>query len=288
MNELLNNKSRPAVRRRRKTAEKPPMPPSLKAEAEKTIKRHARRHRSPGVAVEVEKVSETGYVVGSPHSDPDAWEAMVCDALGTRSVSTAQTFLYQLTELCTQQWHQSEDGQSGEWYPDERELNMILNVVAGIKPKNEMQAALAAQMVAVHLMMMKVAERCLRTFNCGDPHMVAAASKLARTFAIQTEALAKLQGRRTSRQKITVSYEKHEHKHVHVEGGGSGIASQACEPRDCRDGEDRRQAGTHASRSALLGPNSSGIVVPMSRHQEQEPVPNTRRGKRVGRTEGCR
>jgi hypothetical protein len=57
---------------------------------------------------------------------------MVCDALGTRSASTAQTFLYQLTELCTPEWHPSTvEGGHGNWCPDELELNMILHIVAG-------------------------------------------------------------------------------------------------------------------------------------------------------------
>lgn len=263
MNELLNNKSRPAARRRRKTAEKPPMPPSLKAEAEKTIKRHARRHRSPGVAVEVEKVSETGYVVGSPHSDLEAWEAMVCDALGTRSIATAKTFLFQLTELCTQNWHPSEDGQSGEWCPDERELNMILNVVAGIKPKNEMQAALAAQMVAVHLMQMRLSARALGKGYI-VPEDAAIAGKLARTFAMQIDALSRLKGKRSSsKQTITVRQEKHvhHHQHAHFDGGGSEIRAQPHEAGG---------AGEPPKRAPLPCPKQDGEIVPFPSDEGQE------------------
>ncbi|MEO6582363.1 MAG: hypothetical protein ABIN68_06105, partial [Sphingomicrobium sp.] len=174
------------LRRFRKASQKPGMPANLEAQAGSARKRHKKRHANPGVAIEVEKVTDRGYSLASPHSDTEAWQAMVCDALGTRSEATALTFLYQLTELCQRIWHSNGEAGEGEWVPDECELNMILNMVSGIKPKNEMQAALAAQMVAVHMMTMKVAERCLRVYGCADPHLAAAASKLARTFAIQT------------------------------------------------------------------------------------------------------
>ncbi len=128
------------------------MPVNLEPLAEKARERHRKRHANPGVAVEVEKVTPAAYRLASPHSDTEAWQAMVCDALGTRSEATALTFLYQLTELCDRDWHPDDEAGGGEWVPDECELNMILNMVASIKPRNEMEAALAAQMVAVHLM----------------------------------------------------------------------------------------------------------------------------------------
>ncbi len=196
---------------------------------------------------------------------------MVC----TRSEANALTFLYQLTKLCEQNWHPDDKAGGGEWVPDECELNMILNMVSGIKPKNEMQAALAAQMVAVHLMAMKVAQRCLRIYDCADPHLVGAASKLARTFAIQTEALAKLQGRKTSRQKITVSYEKHEHKHVHMHRGEEENGSQP----HARNGD--------APLTSLLSDDTAGKALRLSSGERAARVPDARR-ERVRSAKGSR
>ena len=200
----MNRRAKPAVRRPRKAADKPPMPAHMEASAAKAIKRHRQRLLNPGVAVEVVKVGEP-YVLSSPHRDNAAWEAMVCDALGTRSVSTAQTFLYQLTELCSQNWHPSEvEGEHGQWCPDEAEVNMVLNMVAGIKPRNELEAAQAAQMVAVHLMTMRLSAKALKGAVVA-PQDAAIAGKLARTFVMQAEGLAKLRGRKpTTRQTITV------------------------------------------------------------------------------------
>ena len=70
---------------------------------------------------------------------------------------------------------------------NENEFSAALAMVNSIKPKNEMEAALAAQIVAIHLLQMKVAARAIK-FDY-DTKMVAVAGKLARTFAIQLETL---------------------------------------------------------------------------------------------------
>lgn len=261
--------------------DKPPLPKILEPAVAEAKARHRQRHANPGVAVEVEKTSKTGYVLASPHSDTDAWQAMICDALGTRSDATAQTFLSQLTELCTPSWRPAEDPDGpGEWCPDERELNFILNFVAGVRPRNEMEAALAAQMVGVHLVQMRLLARTL-----GSGYVVAedaaVLSKLARTFVTQIEAMAKLKGGKTSRQKITVKHEKHvhTHQHVHIEGGASENGSQAHGTRDAG-------AVQLEGRPALPSPDSSGVVVPMPRYEGKEPVPDSRRSKRLGGSEG--
>lgn len=250
------------------------MPAVLAPAAAKAIERHRLRHANPGVAVELSKSPGT-YDVVSPHNNRGAWQAMICDALGTRSESTARTFLLQLTELCGKVWHPADaDGQGGEWYPDETELNMVLNMVAGIRPANEMQAALAAQMVAVHLMTMKAAAQAMQ--GCGmDERTAAIAGKLARTFVMQTDALGKMKGRKTSRQKITVAYEKHEHKHVHVHRGEDGNGGQS-------HATDR--AGKPAFRAALPSSDETGNVMLLPCGEREARLPNARR--KVGRSDG--
>lgn len=119
------------------------------------------------------------------------------------------------------------------------------------------------------MMAMSVAERCLRVYKWADPHLAAPASKLARTFAIQTETLAKLRGRRVSRQKITVAYQKHEHQHVHVhrgteKTGGQPHATEAVAPV-------RPLLSADPSIEALPGTGSEG----------QTSLPDARRRKRL-------
>lgn len=278
----------------RKASQKPPMPESLEPLATKAKGRLRRRHANPGVVVEVEKMSAFGYRLASPHSDHDSWEAMICDALGTRSVSTAKTFVHSLTQLCRQNFHpiEGEEG-GGEWCPDEFELNMVLNIATSIKPRNEMEAAMAAQMTAVHMMTIKTAALALEGWGT-DPRAAALSAKLARTFTLQWEALMRYRGkRRTTRQNIAVSHEKHihnhHHQHVHIQGGGSEIGGQACEPRDSRNGGNNRGAAgvEHERCPALHGPDSSGVALPMPGHQGEGQVPPARGSKGLRSAEGC-
>ena len=246
------------LRRLRRAKDKPPMPKILEPLAEKAKARHRKRHANPGVVLEVEKLSADGYKLASPHSDTDSWQAMICDALGTRSEAMALTFLYQLASLCQRTWHPDDENGGGEWVPDECELNMILNFVAGVKPKNEMQAALAAQMVAVHLMTMKTAQAALNGYGT-DLRFAPITGKLARTFVMQTDAMAKLQGKKTTRHRITVKYERHDHRHVHFEEGvprNERDPMKRQEPaslRNARRCQAKRKVGTPCRSPAMKG-----------------------------------
>ncbi len=126
---------------------------------------------------------------------------------------------------------------------------------------------------------MSVAERCLRVYKCADPHLAAVASKLARTFAMQTEALAKLKGRKTSRQKITVSYEKHEHQHVHVHRGEEEIGSQ---PHAAMEGRIVGNGGN----IPVPGPNPAKGPMPLPGREGHADVPDARR-KRLRSAKGA-
>ena len=87
-------------------------------------------------------------------------------------------------------------------------------------PPYEMEAALAAQMVAIHLLTMKVTARAIKYDY--DTRTAATAGKLARTFTLQMETLQKLRGRkRTARQSITVRKELHQHVHYYRGEGES-------------------------------------------------------------------
>lgn len=93
------------------------------------------------------------------------------------------------------------------------EMNALLAMLAGINPQNEMEAMLAAQMVATHHCAMRTmvrhnnAEELERWETYGRM-----ATKLTRTFTMQLEALAKL--RRGGKQIV---------EHVHVYPGGQAV-----------------------------------------------------------------
>src|SRR3546814_10272488 len=74
---------------------------------------------------------------------------------------------------------------------------------------------------------MKVAKRVADYPH--DTRMIAAYAKLARASATQFETMAVLKGkRRSTRQQITVTHEKHihHHQHVHLEGGADETGVQ--------------------------------------------------------------
>ena len=98
---------------------------------------------------------------------------------------------------------------------DEKDLNFMLVMVEGVKPKDQVEAMLAAQMAAVHNATMTYARR----LNVADTIMQSDAAertfnKLARTFTTQVAALK--QYRTGGQQKMTV-------EHVHVHEGGQAI-----------------------------------------------------------------
>jgi hypothetical protein len=91
--------------------------------------------------------------------------------------------------------------------------NAALAVLAAIKPTNEMEAVLAAQMVAAHHFAMLSWSRAARHGELeGAQANAAMANKASRTFTLQMEALAKM--RRGGEQVV---------RHVHVNDGGQAV-----------------------------------------------------------------
>jgi hypothetical protein len=214
--------------------------------------RHEQRPASPGVDL---RTSEDGYRLEPPHSDLEAWLVQICDSFGTRSHSTYRVFLEQLAELCP-----LERDKDRNLIPSELHLNAALNIVSGVRPRNEMEAALAAEMVAIHFMMMKVSADTLR-HGWTDTRTAGVAGKLARTFAMQCDALARLRGR-VGKQVIKVRYERHDHRHVHVGEGGAKNGTQAqapARPAACRSPEiSPPLQGSDPARERMSGASCQG------------------------------
>jgi hypothetical protein len=88
-------------------------------------------------------------------------------------------------------------------------------VVKSIKPKDQLEAMLAAQMGAIHAAMMTSAGQLARSVTIDQQDSAERAlNKLARTFAMQMEALKRY--RTGGEQKVTV-------QHVSVQEGGQAI-----------------------------------------------------------------
>jgi hypothetical protein len=126
------------------------------------------------------------------------------ESLGTADFDFYDGLLTQLVSVGTQ-------GKT----PDERGTNVMLAMVRGIGPKDEIEAMMAAQMAAVHVTTMTFARRLAHVDNILQQDSAERAfNKLARTFAIQLEALKRY--RTGGEQKVTV-------QHVTVNEGGQAI-----------------------------------------------------------------
>jgi len=255
------------------------MPEVLKSLGSKAIKRHEKRGATP----EIEIGSEDGqWTFASPYDedDLDEWQALLFEAFATRSAAAFHAFTSQLAQLCHTDWH----GEGIGWLPRSWELRAAIQIVRSIRPRNEAEACLAAQMVAVHLMQMKLSAQAL-SHSYPDSRTCAIAGKLARTYAMQLETIAKLRGK-GSRQRITVrKYSQHEHKHIHLHQGGSENGNQPHEPR----GGGASQIGSSfepSQSSPLLSQNPKRNGMPMPGNQGEEAVPVTRRRGRVRSSNG--
>lgn len=206
-------------RRRRRRAIAAPSA-QLAAAKPRALKRALARPLSPGVMFEPKGQS---YAITSPHSDLELWELQICDAFGTRSMSVMRTFMGQLKALVPDAWDES----NGLWKPNETELNAALAMVADVQPRNVREAALAAQMVAVHWMQMRLSASALNRGGMVMDRDAALASKLARTFTMQLDTLERIRGRRrTAKQSIKVTKETHQHVHYHDHRGAGETDGQ--------------------------------------------------------------
>jgi hypothetical protein len=138
------------------------------------------------------------------HPKPSVGNVLLMDALGTRDWDFLEGFLMQLADA----------GSKGRKV-DGRTLNFMLSVVKGVKPRDQVEALLAAQMAAVHTAMMTFAWRLAHVETIPQQDSAERAfNKLGRTFAAQVEALKRYR----SRGDQTVRVE-----HVTVNEGGQAI-----------------------------------------------------------------
>lgn len=138
------------------------------------------------------------------HPDPAIGSVLLMDAFGTRDSAFLAGILDQLANA----------GTRGEDL-DARGVNFMLSLVEGVKPQDQVETMIAAQMAAVHVATMTMANRLAHVDNIPQQDGAERAfNKLARTFTTQIEALKRY--RTGGEQKLTV-------KHVTVNDGGQAI-----------------------------------------------------------------
>jgi hypothetical protein len=138
--------------------------------------------------------------------DPDKKTgfARIMQAIGTTDRDFFDAFLAQIARAG---YRDSDTDAAG--------ANFVLAVVKCIDPKDELEAMLAAQMAAVHMATMAFAHRLAHVETIDEQDSAERAfNKLARTYAVQLEALKRY--RTGGEQKVTV-------QHVTVNEGGQAI-----------------------------------------------------------------
>jgi len=140
-----------------------------------------------------------------------------------------------------------------------RQFNAAITAMKGMKPGDELEGMLSAQLIAIHNATMECCRRAMlgnQTFE-GRRENLNQANKLSRTYAALTEALDRHRGK--GQQRITV-------EHVNVHAGGQAIVG-AVTPRD---GSSRRsEEQTRATREIT---NEPGIPM-RSPDPQRETVP---------------
>lgn len=148
------------------------------------------------------RFSENAFSID--HPDPAIGEQLMADALGVADREAMDGILRQLVRA---------SANGGK--PDEVNLGFMISMVKSIRPRDAIEAMLAAQMVAVHVMAM----RCSGELACAqDPvrqdSAARALGRLARIFPAQIEALNRHRSR--GEPAITV-------QNVSVADGGNAI-----------------------------------------------------------------
>lgn len=251
-----------------KTTTKPPaIAPSDAERSEMDACLVRNRQRPPRVRVGVKESQRKGvkkHSLDTPHSDREGWHAMVREALGTSSSDFAQDTIASTFAVIDPQ------GQRPDRY------NAGLALFGAVAPRDELEAIIAAQIVATNGLSMACMARAAAadTFAKREAY-INQSTKLSRTLLSLFEGLGR--HRTGGQQKVTVV---HEHRHVYVAPGGQAIVSQG-------DGGGllERVGQSHARSPALPGADALGIALSGSESFGPEAVPDARRHQ-SGRADG--
>jgi hypothetical protein len=233
---------RPSLKRRRGQQ---PYPKAYKKALAKMRTRAARREVvNPGVALRTDEAGQCVDWGPLYKGDDDFWLLQLADAFGTVSGKVIESFVDQLIEL------------SGGQHPDQTTVNAAISIIGSYKPKSEGEAMLAAQMVAVHILTMKAAGYANSASRSYIPEREARlVFRGARTFAEQTDTMARLKGRKGE-----------QHIHVHYEDRRQIVDGDVHVHRGVRDfGPSTRDAnGAGVGKPAhALPPPEPQILTPL-------------------------
>uniref|UniRef100_UPI0025F6CE8C hypothetical protein n=1 Tax=uncultured Phenylobacterium sp. TaxID=349273 RepID=UPI0025F6CE8C len=157
----------------------------------------SRGRRPTRVTIGLKSGADKVMAISNPHTDSKGWGAHLTDTLGTSSYAFCDQALLRLLNVIA----------DANAVPTETQANAALAMMGAVAPANELEAAMGEQIIAAHLASLDFLRRA--RLNAGEYRDSAVAygnlaTKLSRTMAVQTEALAKL--RNGGKQTVEVVY----------------------------------------------------------------------------------
>ena len=209
-----------------KLAKRSPPNPVERAEIEKARKRT--KARAPRIAIHIEDRGTGAPALYPDHSDEEGHRYRLADAFGTRSMQFVHSMLRGLGNATGDHSLNLDFSPAS---PDQLAFNAALAVIDGVRPKDEIEAMLAAHMAVTNIVLLELVART-RGAVAGHRYegngikrldvLGNLTTKFMRTYTMQVEALARK--RRKGEQKISV-------KHVHVYAGGQAVVGNVSHRR---------------------------------------------------------
>ena len=152
-----------------------------------------------------------------------------------------------------------------------RQRRATVDALVCVRPRDEMEGMIAAQLIACHNASMECYRRAMlreQTFD-GRRENLNQANKLSRTYTTLLEALNRHRGK--GQQQVRV-------EHVHVHEGGQAIVGNVGTPGGGvpKKAEEQPHALAYAPGTPMLSPDTQREAVPVAR-DAQRPLPDARR-----------
>jgi hypothetical protein len=196
------------------------LPPDEVESAEIKKAKKRTKARAPRIAMHIEDRGAESRMLYPDHSDEEGHRYRLADTFGTRSRHFVYAMLNGLGKA-TEDHSQTLGFIPGS--PDQDAFNAALAIIDGVRPKDEIEAMLAAHMAVTNLALLELVART-RDAIAGHRYqgdgikrldvLGNLTNKFMRTYTMQVEALARK--RRKGEQNITV-------KHVHIHPGGQAV-----------------------------------------------------------------
>jgi hypothetical protein len=201
-----------------KLAKRSPPDPIERAEIEKAKRRT--KARTPRIAINIEDRGTAGRALYPDHCDEEGHRYRLVDTFGTRSLEFVRAMLDGLGNATADH---SLDYDFSPGRSNQVAMNAALAVISGVRPKDEIEAMLAAHMALTNIALLELFRRTRGVIANhryeGDgikrlDVLCNLTNKFMRTYTMQVEALSRK--RRKGEQNIKV-------KHVHVYAGAQAI-----------------------------------------------------------------